>query len=383
MDAQNKQKSYRVAISGYYGFRNSGDEAVLRSILLALEQESARQKVTIIPVVLSADPAGTSSQYGVEATERMQLQSLFRTLRSCDGLISGGGSLLQDATGVKTIPYYSAVIKLAQWLGKPTFIYAQGVGPVQRGVFRPLIKHVMKKSHYISVRDDESAALLESMGVARNRISLVADPVMVMPLPDDRGTEESEEIPEIIVPQIGISLRSWRSDGTDIERIKDALIELSDERRMHFRLLPFHEPDDRVVSEQVIAAIRSKLGNGSTMELVDVGNDPQQMLLEVSKLDLLVGMRLHALIYAANQLVPLMGISYDPKIDQFLGRLGLTAIGSTEQLSSEQFVRMANELLADKASWQKKHRKQVEQLREQSKRPAQQIVQYFRQNKTR
>ena len=173
----------RIVISGYYGFRNSGDEAVLRSILLALEEEGAAQGVRIEPVVLSADPAWTSAMYGVESVRRMHPGDLWKALRGSDGLISGGGSLLQDATSAKTIPYYTGVMKLAQLLGKPTFAYSQGIGPVNRRWMDPLIKGVMKRSAYVSVRDVESAALLGRIGVPAERIEVVPDPVMGLPLP--------------------------------------------------------------------------------------------------------------------------------------------------------------------------------------------------------
>ncbi|CAH1193132.1 hypothetical protein PAECIP111893_00390 [Paenibacillus plantiphilus] len=107
-------QSRRVVISGYYGYRNSGDEAVLKSILFALQEEGARQGIAIVPVVLSIDPAWTSQMYGVESVHRMRLGEVIRAIRGSDGLISGGGSLLQDATGVKTIPYYTGVMRRAR-----------------------------------------------------------------------------------------------------------------------------------------------------------------------------------------------------------------------------------------------------------------------------
>lgn len=119
--------SQKLVISGYYGFRNSGDEAVLKSILTALEEESQRSNITIEPIVLSGDPESTTAMYGVRSVHRMKLKEVREALKESDGLISGGGSLLQDATGLKSIPYYLGVIKLAQWLKKPTFIYAQGL----------------------------------------------------------------------------------------------------------------------------------------------------------------------------------------------------------------------------------------------------------------
>ncbi|WP_337103566.1 polysaccharide pyruvyl transferase CsaB [Paenibacillus sp. YIM B09110] len=367
---------YQIAISGYYGFHNSGDEAVLLSILLALEAEGKAQGVTIKPIVLSGDPEWTSKTYGVEAAHRMRPADVLKTLRRCDGLISGGGSLLQDATGTKTIPYYTGIMKLAQLLGKPTFAYAQGIGPVNRRWMDPLIRHVMKRSKYVSVRDAESAALLGRIGVPAGRIEVVPDPVMGLPLPAAEAAAilGASETP----PIIGVSLRRWRSDGADLSRAVEALVALSHRRPVRLRFLPFHTPSDLETSEQVMERLRGRLGDGSSAELAAPGDHPQQMLLEVSRCDALLGMRLHALIYAAGQRIPMLGLSYDPKIDQFLNRLGLTPIGTTEQLDAEAFADAACLLLDQRGQWQDKHKRAIDQLVEQSQKPAQQIVHFLR-----
>ncbi|MDQ0062013.1 polysaccharide pyruvyl transferase CsaB [Paenibacillus harenae] len=366
----------QIAISGYYGFRNSGDEAVLLSILLALEAEGKAQGVTVKPIVLSVDPERTSRTYGVEAAHRMRPADVLKTLRRCDGLISGGGSLLQDATGAMTIPYYTGIMKLTQLLGKPTFAYAQGIGPVNRRWMDPLIRHVMERSKYVSVRDAESAALLGRIGVPADRIEVVPDPVMGLPLPaaEAAAIEGASETP----PVIGVSLRRWRSDGADLARAAEALVALSRRRPVRLRFLPFHTPSDTETSEQVMERLRGRLGDGSSAELAAPGDHPQQMLLEVSRCDALLGMRLHALIYAAGQRIPMLGLSYDPKIDQFLNRLGLTPIGTTEQLDAEAFADAACLLLEQRTQWQDKHKRAIDLLIDQSQKPAQQIVHFLR-----
>ncbi|PWW08377.1 polysaccharide pyruvyl transferase CsaB [Paenibacillus cellulosilyticus] len=364
----------RIIVSGYYGFNNSGDEAVLKSILNALHAEGEAHGITIEPVVLSADPAWTTKMYGVEAVPRMSPSVLLREIRRCDGLISGGGSLLQDATGWKTIPYYTGVLSLAQMLGKPTFIYSQGVGPVNRGWLFAPIRRVMNKSKYISVRDAESAALLGRIGVAQERVEIVPDPVMGLPLP--AGADEVSTKPPSgdALPVVGVSLRHWRKDGADLERAASALAALAKRRAVRFRFLPFHMPDDAATSQIVIDKMRM-LGLGeSSAELASPGDDPQQMLLEVSRCDMMFGMRLHALIYAANQRVPLIGLSYDPKINQFLNRLGLTPIGTTEQLDPVQFAASADSLLSDLEGWRTRHGEAIDRLKRESQRPAQQIA---------
>lgn len=388
MGSASNSQTVRIAISGYYGFRNSGDEAVLRSILLALEEQGAAQGVRVVPVVLSADPAWTSRMYGVEAAHRMRPADILRTLRSCDGLISGGGSLLQDATGATTIPYYTGIIRLAQLLGKPTFAYAQGIGPVNRRWMDPLISAVMRRCAYVSVRDAESAAYLARIGVPGDRIEVVPDPVMGLPLPAGagarhvaaaRGGAGASDEP----PVVGVSLRRWREDGADMARAAEALVALSKRRAVRLRFLPFHTPSDRVTSEEVMERLSGRLGEGSSAELAAPGDDPQQMLLAVSRCDALFGMRLHALIYAANVMVPMLGLSYDPKIDQFLDRIGLAPIGTTDSLDAEVFADAACALLGNPDDWRLKHGAAIELLKQQSELPAQQIVANLRQYRSR
>ncbi|MBW7461466.1 polysaccharide pyruvyl transferase family protein, partial [Paenibacillus sepulcri] len=101
-------------------------------------------------------------------------------------------------------------------------------------------------------------------------------------------------------------------------------------------------------------------------------------LLEVSQCDALLGMRLHALIYAANQSVPMLGLSYDPKIDQFLNRINLQPIGTTEQLDAEKFVAGMLNLLDDPKDWHAKHDRAIELLKQEARRPAKQIIELLR-----
>ncbi|XEC95353.1 polysaccharide pyruvyl transferase CsaB [Paenibacillus tarimensis] len=376
-EAQNR--TFRVVISGYYGFRNSGDEAVLKSILLALQAEANEQGVKVEPVVLSIDPLWTASMYGVESVHRMRPREVMSAIRGSDGLISGGGSLLQDATSAKTIPYYTGVIKLAQWLGKPTFIYSQGIGPVSRRWMDPLIRGAMRRSAYVSVRDAESAELLARIGVVRSRIEVVPDPVMGLPLPGEAAAARASVPADggARVPVVGVSLRHWRKDGADLERAAEALAALARSRAVRLRFLPFHTPDDAEASSFVMERL-GELGD-STAELAAIGEDPQQMLLEVSRCELMVGMRLHSLIYAANARVPMLGISYDPKIDQFLQSLGLSAVGTTERIDADFFTEAALQLLDDRDGWNEKHWNKIKDFKEKSKIPAKHIILLLRQ----
>ena len=361
-----------IAISGYYGFDNSGDEAVLQSILIALKEEGDKAGIRIVPVVLSGDPIKTTRLYSVEAVHRMRFRELREAIASCDALISGGGSLLQDVTGMGTIPYYVGILKLAQWMGKPTFIYSQGVGPVGRKLFWPFIRNAMNRAQLVSVRDEESAALLRRMGV-RHEVLTVPDPVMGFPWLDEGKLDMP---PAGYVPVIGVAIRFWRKDRQELQQLAEGLSLLAERRRVRIRLLPLHLPHDVEASTYVLEQLKPRARYSA--ELVSGADTPLAMLDQVARCDLIIAMRLHALIYAATQRLPMLGVSYDPKIDQFLHRLGEQAVGSTDALDPTRLADAAQRLLDGGDAWRMAHKPLIDEMQREAQRPAQQIVDSLR-----
>ena len=362
----------RIVISGYYGFDNSGDEAVLLSILLALEEQGRVNGVRLEPVVLSVDPDKTKRTYGVEAVHRMKLGQVISAIRGADGLISGGGSLLQDATSAKTIPYYLAILKIAQWFGKPTFIYSQGIGPVQRRLFFGWIRSVFNRSRFISVRDQESKQLLQRMNVSKE-VTVVPDPVMGLPLGSSLEQQASAKLND--KPVIGVSVRYWNPDHSELQAIAEALTLVLNQTEAVVRFLPFHLPSDHQASEEV----RSMMGAAyrDRITIADNVTHPQHMLGEVGRCDLLIGMRLHSLIYAASQEVPMLGISYDPKIDQFLNRLQMAAAASTQSIQAATVASEAIRLLHGRETWRAEKASIIKKLKGEAQKPAESIALFF------
>lgn len=380
-------ESKKIVISGYYGFGNSGDEAVLQAILEALGREASLHGFRIEPIVLSVNPAATTALHGVKAVHRLRPLEIIRVLRESDGLVSGGGSLLQDSTGTRTIPYYLSILKLAQWLGKPTFIYAQGVGPIRQTMFHPLIRAVYNRARYISLRDRESAKLLHRIGVQGVPVDIVSDPVMGIAISreDMAFTDTADQVEqqpssqeiEKSKPVIGVSVRPWRPDRLDLLKVAEALQGILDQRldvQLHFLL--FHPSRDRVASEYIIKQMGQAYA--PRIRLFDTGDNPKEMLELVNTCDLMIGMRLHSLIYAAAYRIPMIGISYDPKIDHFLRHLGMESAGSTMNVQSDRIIQQALTLLDQQDDWARRKSRQIEELGHKSQIPAQQICHYLR-----
>ena len=100
----------KYVISGYIGFDNFGDEAIAQ-VLTSYLKASGAEKIT----VLSSNPEKTANFYGVDSINFLKF---LRPIIESDVLISGGGSLLQDITSLKSLIYYLAVITTALVLNK-------------------------------------------------------------------------------------------------------------------------------------------------------------------------------------------------------------------------------------------------------------------------
>lgn len=349
-----------VAISGYYGFGNLGDEAVLYSMLQALRASLPGARF----VVLSHDPAGTSAAFGVEAVNRWSPLAVFRVLATCDLFLSGGGSLLQDVTGLKSLLYYTGVIWSAEALKKPVIFYAQGIGPVRTRLGRELVRHVAERARLITVRDEDSAAELKLLGVGKPPVVVTADPVLGLD-PAAVGREKGEAIlKELGVagrPVVGVALREWPGFGEEQEEALARVLGGTCRQGLAVVFIPLHFPADLGVSQRVAARMAGPAA------VISRSLSVEEALSLFGCLELCLGMRLHALIFAAVFSVPLVGISYDPKIERFLARLNWRAPLPANAFGYADLCREVEGVLAEQKAARERLRLAVEPLRERAR----------------
>ncbi len=168
-----------VLISGYYGFSNLGDEAILEVIIDELTRIMPSQNI----VALSNNPAETEKTFGIRAADRWNIGALTKLLPHTKLFISGGGGLFQDIVSVKSPFFYGAQILIARALGAPVMVFAQGIGRLKRQSDAQSPDWPSVRSNFVAVRDQQSVDLLREWGLAAQ---LTADPVWALqakPLP--------------------------------------------------------------------------------------------------------------------------------------------------------------------------------------------------------
>ena len=295
----------KVVISGYYGFKNFGDELILS--ILSQYLKTLNADVT----VFSVDTEYTAQNYGVKSVNSFDLGQIIKTLSASDILISGGGSLFQDATSLKSILYYSVILAMAQILNKKTIIFAQGIGPLKSPISRFLVRNLFKKCDYVSVRDENSQKMLANWGVNSVR---VCDPAFSLNV--------NQCMHEKV---LGVQLRAFA--GMNKEFLSDLAKVVNESEFEKVKILSLQKSQDFEIAKEF-----EKMLVGKSVEIVE-----EKIVTEISKLDTLIGMRFHSLVVGLKTGVKCCAINYDPKVQILAEKYAIPIIELDDSLSKMDY----------------------------------------------
>lgn len=336
------KKNKRILISGYYGFNNSGDDAILKAIV-----DGLREKNTNIDIsVLSNSPLNTEEIYDVRSIYRLNLFQVIKEVLSTDILISGGGSLLQDITSTRSILYYLTIMCIAHILNKPIMVYANGIGPINRKINRVITRYILNKVDMITLRDLNSKETLEEIGV-KNKMYVTADPVFTLKASNPEkvmGILYKEGIPTD-KKLVGISLRDWSKSENFKNVLGKVIPYIIEKYDVNVLIIPMHYPEDLKISREIC-----ELADIENCYILEDNYSVEDIMGIINKLDLILAMRLHSLIYAATQAVPMIGLSYDPKVSGFLDSIDQKTSFDTDHLKFDELCEMIDIVWRDKES---------------------------------
>lgn len=311
-----------LLIAGYHGFGNCGDEAILKAMTKNIRNMAKDVSIT----ALSYRPEFTKTEYNIDSVDRFNFIGVLSAIRKSDIILSGGGTLLQDGTSTRSLLYYLAIIKFGKLFGKKVMLYANGIGPVNGSFNRKLVKRIVNTVDIITLREKLSEADLRNIGVNKPDITVTADPAFGL---DSVSDEEAlkllkkEGLTLKKKPWVGVSVRAWNKayDGEDyvlkLAKACDEIIKTGKE----LVFIPMEFPKDVEFSKKVASLMKQK------PHILKNRYNPSQILGIIGQMDVMLSMRLHALIFAAVKNVPMLGIIYDPKVEYYIKELDMIEAG--------------------------------------------------------
>ncbi len=348
-----------IVISGYYGFRNNGDDALLMSIINDLKSKNDDLNI----VVLSKNPKETERIYGVSAVDRHNIISVLKAIKNTKMLISGGGTLIQDATSTKSLIYYLAIIKMALVFKKKVMLYANGIGPLNLERNRRLTKRILNKVDLITLRDEISYDLVKEIGITKPTVEVTADPAFGIGVEQrDEDILSQNNIPTD-KPLMMVSVRPYKNAVGDFAfKVAESLDYAYTKYGVTSVFLPMQTKTDEEISEE----IREKMKEKSYIIKADY--DIPRLLSIMSRMKICIGMRLHTLIYSAVSQVPLVGLVYDPKINGFLDYIGIDNYLSVESLNIDDLKKAIDKSFENYDVQKEKLQEKRRELKEKAER---------------
>lgn len=315
----------KVCISGYYGFKNFGDEAILKVLTEHLKDADV--------TVLSSDSQFTSDTYGVKSVKTFDLKNVVKTIQNTDILISGGGSLLQDVTSLKSLIYYSLIIALGLLFNKKVIIFAQGIGPINNKFAQIVVKNLLKQCSLVTVRDENSLKLLENWDIDAK---LVCDPIYSLDVPCQEKTNA-----------IGIQIRDFKTMNYNLLQKLAMLVstKFSDKKVEIFSLQEAQDLELCRKFEKILLSVNPEIKT-------EIATD--NIIERISKLEYLIAMRFHAILVALKSGVKTCAINYDIKVEKLAQDADLPLISmdahenleiiynKLQNLNSDELLRFAN-----------------------------------------
>lgn len=308
----------KVVISGYYGFGNFGDEAILSVLVNHLK------KLGCEIVVLSSNPRTTSMNYMVNAIKSFNFYQVSGIIKQSDVLISGGGSLLQDVTSLKSLLYYLWVIFTALRYKKKVIIFAQGIGPVNNRIAQFITAKILRNCHYVSVRDQKSYELTQKWKV---NSELLCDPIfsIATPIASKKGI-------------MGVQLRDFPTLNDNLLN-KLARKIVKDFYDKDIEIYSLQDNIDLAVCQRFQNIIKS-MNSGINCKIIH-GLSIPEVIAKISNLEYMIGMRFHAIVTSLKLGVKSIGINYDIKVEKLANEAGIPLISME---ASEDFDIVFDEL---------------------------------------
>lgn len=295
-----RDRDVDVLIAGYFGFGNLGDETILRAAVECLNEIGVpRDRIC----VLSNTPECHQDTVGIKAVNRWKISSVVSALQRSKTLLFPGGGIFQDATSIRSLIYYWALVRASRICGCRPWALGQSVGPILTRSGRVLATDAVMKMEHMICRDMLSSELLTEWGL------------------------EHGEMPDTCFALSGRSVET-ADDGPVLFNVRP----VSKRNRSSF---------DRIIRAAEIASSEGAVFRGIAMSEEDEAVFPSWIRPErpstfdgfvklASGCSFALGMRLHFAIFSYMLGLPAVVSSYDPKVEGIARQYGLLDLMSSD-----------------------------------------------------
>ncbi len=329
-----------ILICGAYGKGNSGDDAILQAMV-----RSFREQDPDLPLyATSRSPGQTAREVGIGSVYAFNPLGVRRRMKRTALYLSGGGSLIQDATSTRSLWYYLNSIRSAKRLGNLVMMFGCGIGPVRRSINRKRAAKIITACvDRVTLRDEASLRELEALGVTGIPTQVTADMAFLV---QPAAPERVEQIcaAQGIGPQdrlLILAPRPWEGSALHLGDFAAAAVHAARVHGLKPVLLAMEPGKDLGVCSRIAELAGQQ---GVSCPVLESSRDAEALVGLIRRAEAVLGMRLHSLIFAAAQGTPFAGVSYDPKVAGFVDYMGQGLCCTLEEADAARLCAMIDQL---------------------------------------
>lgn len=305
--------SAEVVVAGHYGDRNLGDIAISQVLAGFLEEHGKRGRVRVVVF--------RDGNFGCPTVDVRRAKALTRLLSSFPKLIViGGGGILQNATSTANLALHFLVALLGRALRVRVVLAGVGIGPLRGRLARALARWTVRlATGGCLVRDVESLAFAEEYSIAKP--FLAPDLAFALRVGESVDRKRLAHLWLSLRPPVGAARKRLQPDDAYLDRlagIVSVVRECAVARGLEVGFLAMHPIQDMLVWEKLC----SRLSGASTVECIAV-DSPRVLAAHIQPGDVVIGMRLHALIFASLRGAAYVALGYDKKLLWLTRQMGM------------------------------------------------------------
>lgn len=304
-----------VIVSGYFGARNVGDDLLLDAVADAITRSVPGANV----VVAGVSGHTVELEHGLQAFTRANTDLAAHWASRASALVLGPGGLWNDYSivagggvagmlrGATLSPSHLAQLAiLVKARGGALHGFGLGAGPLAHPEAQSVVRFTGLLADSITVRDEDSRAILESIPGWTSEVVVAPDPVYALTLPPPRATNDSG--------YIALNLREWPEEPEAARRVARATLRAAEEAGLAVLGVPMQSGDHvlltRLLADSPIACV------------LPVTATQPEVLGALGGAHAVVAMRLHTNLVGHRYGRPCVGITYDPKVRRHFDELG-------------------------------------------------------------
>lgn len=252
---------------------------------------------------------GNKARRYYQKIKKFDLSSYEEKIKQADVLIIGGGNMIFDLDEFSLSAIrFDKFIKIAKKYNKKVFAISLGIGPFQTKQQELEAVKSLSKCDYITFRDQASLDIFNKYKKGSFSSYLSIDPVFLLP----NQTKKIENEDKII----GLNIINSKLIGDNVqeyEKVINEYAELADRltKKIDVKIILF---STELSDYPAVYDVYDKLRSNEKIKVCYI-TEIDGLLDLYSSFSLLIGTRMHSMIIAFTQQIPIIGFSWQKKVE--------------------------------------------------------------------